>query len=346
MRRTPHRRSRGAQIGSGIGAIANTINVAWAGWTAYSALLIDHNVPLPTPIEAEHGTLHRFRGGALAYYHDRSAQGRPLVLIHSINAGASAFEMKPLFEHFRGERPVYALDLPGFGFSERSDQNYTPELYREAISVFLEGVVRQPADVIAFSLSSEFTASAALKRPELFQSLALISPSGFQAQGGENQVQRSSARGTSERVLRALKWPAWSQTLYDLLATRRSIHYFLQRNFVGPVPPELVEYAYLTTHQPGARWAPLSFVSGKLFTPDIRAAVYEQLTLPVLVLYDRDPNVSFDRLPQILERPNWRAARISPTLGLPHWEQLPATAAALDHFWQQTPQRTLSGIAM
>ena len=39
---------------------------------------------------------------------------RPLLLLHSINASASAYEVKPLFEHYRQQRPVYAPDLPGF----------------------------------------------------------------------------------------------------------------------------------------------------------------------------------------------------------------------------------------
>ena len=72
----------------------------------------------------------------------------------------------------------------------------------------------------------------------------------------------------------------------------------------------------------------------KLFTPDALDALYRPLRLPVLVLYDRDPNVTFDRLEELLaERPNWQARRIAPTLGLPHWERLQDTVEALDGFW-------------
>ena len=39
----------------------------------------------------------------------------PLLLIHSINAAASAAEVEPLFTHYRQQRPVYAIELPGFG---------------------------------------------------------------------------------------------------------------------------------------------------------------------------------------------------------------------------------------
>ena len=58
---------------------------------------------------------------------------RPLLLLHSINAAASAYEMKPLFEHYSRERPVYALDFPGYGLSDRSARDYTPRLMTDAI---------------------------------------------------------------------------------------------------------------------------------------------------------------------------------------------------------------------
>ena len=95
-----------------------------------------------------------------------------------------------------------------------------------------------------------------------------------------------------------------------------------------------MDYDYATSHQPGARHAPLSFIAGKLFSPDIRTAVYERLALPVLILYDRDGFVGFDLLPETLRRrPDWRAERIAPTKGLPHFEQPERTVAALECFW-------------
>ena len=59
------------------------------------------------------------------------------MLIHSINATASAYEMKALFEAYRGTRPVFAIELPGFGSSERSKRIYSPQLYQDTIVEFL-----------------------------------------------------------------------------------------------------------------------------------------------------------------------------------------------------------------
>ncbi|MCA9660371.1 MAG: alpha/beta fold hydrolase [Myxococcales bacterium] len=300
---------------------------AAAGWIAYSRLAIDHEVALPPALAAEHDTFSSV-AGKLGYYVDRHAAGRPLVLLHSVNAAASAFEMRPLFEHFRGSRPVYALDLPGFGSSTRSDRDYAPTLYRDAIVDFLTAVVGAPADVIALSLGCEFAALAANLRPEAFRSLAFISPTGLSAE------ERGGDSPRARRVHSTFDMSLWRQPFYDLLVSRPSLKYFLKRSFVGEVDPGLLHYAFLTSHQKGAVHAPLCFISGRLFTPAIAESTYVRLQRPTLAIYDQDAHVSFERLPELMDRnKHWRAIRIVPTRGLPHWEKLPETVAALEAFW-------------
>lgn len=319
-----------------LGAAAVTAPVA-AG-IIYSTVAVDHAVPLTPAINATRRRLRTAEAGEINYYADEHAAGRPLVLVHSINAAASAYEMRPLFEHFRGQRPVYAPDLPGFGFSERSDRVYSPKLYASALLALLEEIRErgEAADVVALSLGSEFAARAALERPELVHSLALISPTGLTARTQMNRSERATTSQTGGQLYRLFRFPLWSQAFYDLLASRPSIRYFLKMSFVGEPDRGLVDYAYATAHQPGARFAPLAFISGRLFSPDIREAVYEQLTIPVLAIYDQDAFVRFDTLPDVLERnPNWRSARLIPSKGLPQFERLEDTAAALSTFWQE-----------
>lgn len=305
------------------------------GWIAYSHLAIDHQVPLYKAIDAEWRTFMSERSGALTFYMDRHASGRPLVLLHSINAAGSSYEMRPLFERYRQTRPVFALDLPGFGFSERSDRTYSPRLYEDAILDFIEAEIGEPVDAVALSLSSEFAARAALAQPDRFHSLAMISPSGLTARDETHGSQRASANQTRGGLYRLLAFPLWAQAIYDLVATRASIHYFLQQSFVGLVDPGLEAYSYATAHQDGARYAPLYFVGGRLFTRDVCSNVYERLKLPVRVIYDRDAFVRFDLLPYVLgHHPNWNAVRIIPSNGLPQFERPDETFEALDDFWK------------
>ncbi|NLX09947.1 MAG: alpha/beta fold hydrolase [Chloroflexi bacterium] len=311
--------------GAGLTALVSAAAGLAAGWIAYSRLAVDHQMELPPALGANRYEIESPRAGRLSYYVDVSGTGRPLVLLHAINAAASAFEMRPFFERYRGQRPVYALDLPGFGFSERSKREYTPELYTDAIIALLREVVQEPADVIALSLTGEFAARAALEAPDTINSLVLISPTGLQAEDN-----RSSSPATHA----LLSFPVWSQAFFDFLTLQPVIRYYLAKSFVGPVDDRLAGYAYRTAHQPGARYAPLAFVSGKLHTAGIRESVYEKLTQSVQVLFDQDPYTSFEALPTLLAQyDNWHAERVVPTRGLPHFEQMDLTAVAVEPFW-------------
>lgn len=284
---------------------------------------------LPEAIAAPRADFTTRDGWRLAYYAECAHPGRPLVLIHSINAASSSFEMRPLFEHYRLSRPVYSLDLPGFGHSERRAEGYSPELYAHAIADFLTQVVGEPADLIALSLSGEFAAQSARLAPEHLTSLVLISPTGF----GEQPLPSSSPVGTP------MKWPKFSQWVYGLVASRPSIRHFLSRSFVGPVPQEMIDHAWATAHQPGAHHAPLTFLAMRLFTPDAIDLLYDRLTdCPVLVIADQDPYIRFERLPSFIVRHDtWHRVTLEPHRGLPHWEKLAETVEALDDFWAHPP---------
>ena len=112
-----------------------------------------------------------------------AGQGPPLLLVHSINASGSAAEMRPLHEHYLASRTVFSVDLPGYGFSERSDRVYTPRLMTDAVhAVTAQIALRcgpEPIDALALSLSCEFQARAAAEAPGRYRSLALVSPTGF-----------------------------------------------------------------------------------------------------------------------------------------------------------------------
>lgn len=284
--------------------------------------------PLPKALEADLMSFESDVAGELFYYVDKRRSGRPLLLLHSINAAPSSMEIRPLFDHYRQERPVYSLDLPGFGFSERSGERpYLPELYTQAIIEMVSTQIGTAVDVVALSLTSEFVARAALQRPDLFHSLTLVSPTGFQ----EGQAEKSYP---GEALYRIFSLPILSQGVYNLLTKRPVIGYYSNQSFTREAADEFVDYAYATSHQHGARHAPLYFLSTQLFTFDILPAVYANLSLPVLVLFDEDPNVTFENLSGfVASRPNWKAERVAPSSGLPHWEVLGETTAVLNRFW-------------
>ncbi len=306
-------------IAKGAGAVVAGGVGLGSAWLAYSALFVNHKVPLPDAIGARRHRFPSASGGWVSWYGDESGEGRPLVLVHGVNAYASAYEVRPLFERFRGERPVFAIDLPGFGFSERTDRVYYPELYADTLVEWIESYLPgapQAVDVVALGLSCEFVAIAAVARPDLFHSLTLLAPTGLE----------DDDSAASDQILRLSSVTVWSQGYYDLLTTRASIRHSFRRSFLRAPDEGLVHYAYLTSHQPDARFAPLHYLSGHLFTAGIRE-VYGSLSMPVLVVGDEDAGLA-------LERANWRAASVPGAKGMPHFENLTATLLVMGDFWQ------------
>ncbi|NCF64802.1 MAG: alpha/beta fold hydrolase [Chloroflexi bacterium] len=310
--------------------------LAAGAWIAYSKLFVDHEQPLPEAMIAKRVVFRSKLGINLNYYVDKQAEGWPLLLIHGVNSAASAFEVNPLFEHYRGSRPVYALELPGFGFSDRPKREYTPAYFAEALLDFLETQIEGTADVLALSLSCEFAARAALSMPDLFHSLVFISPTGLGDGPGGATLQVIKPGSAAEMVYEILGNPLWSQAIFDLMSVRISLANLYSLYFVEQAPADLVDYAYATAHQPGAKNVPFALISGRLSTPDIRTRYYARLNVPTLTLFDRDPFANFDMLPHLLgENENWQEARIRPSQGMPHFEKLVQTTTALDHFWQR-----------
>ncbi len=283
------------------------------------------------------------RAGRLGCY--VAGDGPPMLLVHSINAAGSAYEVKPIFEHARVHHRVWAPDLPGFGRSDRSPRHYDPALYVAAIHDVVDAMQAEagaaPIDALAISLGAEFVARAITERPDWARSLALVTPTGFSA----SYAGLDGTAGSTREVpgLHAFfTFPLWSQAFFDLLTSRRSIRYFLRRTFGSTAIDEgLVAYDHLTTHQPGARNAPYAFVSGRLFSRDIQD-VYRRLTLPVWVPHaTRGDFKDFSAVGWAAQRGNWRFQPF-PTGALPHFERPAEFLAAYDAFLAEVAQASTS----
>ncbi len=312
--------------------------VAAAGWIAYSELAVDHDRDLPPALPGEIIPLETPAGRAALYADGprdgRSPEAAPLLLLHSVNAAASAYEVRPLYLHYRASRPVYALDLPGFGLSERPDRVYTPRLMADAIHAAVAAVAARhpglPVDAMALSLSCEYLARVALERPASLRSIGLVSPTGFDARlSGAGRAQSDRGNGTALQLLSARPW---SRALFDLVVTRPSMRFFLEKTWGSKhIDEGLLDYGHRSAHRPGARHAPWSFLSGYLFADDV-SRLYRLLRLPVWTVRGmRGDFVDYRFEGEVGGRPNWTLEALD-TGAFPHFEMLDRVAASYDGF--------------
>jgi pimeloyl-ACP methyl ester carboxylesterase len=268
-----------------------------------------------------------------------TSEPAPLLLLHTINAAASAFEVRPLFEHYRASRPTYAFDLPGFGLSDRSAREYSPRLMTDAVHLVTREIRRRhggrPIDALAVSLSCEYLARAASEDPLSYRSVALVSPTGF------NETKPRTGPPGSTRfvpaVYRTLTVPLWDDALYGFLTRPRVIRYFLERTWGSKAIDESMwAYDVLTARQEGAKHAPFYFLAAKLFSNDVNT-LYDALTMPVWISHGiRGDFHRYPGLAAMRSRASWRFS-VFPTGALPYFEVLDEFAASYDTFLEDVP---------
>ena len=269
-----------------------------------------------------------------------AGSGAPLLLVHSINAVSSAAEMRPLFDHYCRTNTVFAPDLPGFGLSERRDRDYTPRLMTDTLH-HLAAQIRQrcgnvPIDALALSLGCEFLARAAVERPAQWGRIALVSPTGL-----KGTTPRRGAPGSVRSVPglhAALSVQLWSDALYRALTRPGVIRYFLERTCGGKAIDEILwAYDVETARVPGARFAPLHFLSGSLFSADIHH-VYERLQQPVWMSHGTRGDFADVSGKSLIHGPGiWRET-VFDAGALPYFERPTEFVAAFDAFLAEAGQ--------
>lgn len=102
--------------------------------------------------------------------------GRPIVLIHGF--GASAFHWRYNIPELAKKYKVYAVDLLGFGWSEKAIIDYDATVWRDQVSDFLREVVKEPSILVGNSLGGFTALFAAAEMPQHILGVALLNSAG------------------------------------------------------------------------------------------------------------------------------------------------------------------------
>lgn len=102
-----------------------------------------------------------------------AGQGEPLLLLHGLGAWSYSFRhnVPALAQRHR----VLALDLPGFGFSDRpADGDYTVGGQARAVTAFMDALELPAATVLGHSMGGAVALHLAAAEPERVQRLILV----------------------------------------------------------------------------------------------------------------------------------------------------------------------------
>ena len=270
-----------------------------------------------------------------------SADAQPMVFLHALGGGSSAYEWSKVYPAFAADYRVLAPDLIGWGRSEHPARDYRVADYVHTIGEFIKQTCDRPATIVASGLTAAFTVRAAVESPDLFESLILVTAAGL------NDFGRNYSQDLFAQVVRT---PILDRLFYNAgIATSIGIRGFLeQRQFASRdrVYPEIVEAYLQSAQQPNADYAALAFVRGDL-SFDL-AEYIPQLTTPTALIYGQETEYTSPDLGRRFAQINPTAIRafeyLNDTRLTPHLE-LPAIAIGLIHKFLPLLQQSSHEIA-
>ncbi|MBD2439508.1 alpha/beta fold hydrolase [Nostoc sp. FACHB-110] len=274
--------------------------------------------------------------GAMVYYTQTSAPWLnadhedlpPLIFLHNFGGGASAYEWSKVYPAFAPNYRILAPDLIGWGDSAHPVRDYQIKDYLTAIAELITQTCRQPVKVVASSLTAALTIRLAISQPQLFQSLYLVCPSGFDDFG----------QGAGRRLpLSVINTPLVDSLIYALGAENEwAVRNFLQ-SFLFAKPERVTQEmvaAYLTSaQQSNAKFAALAFLRGDLYF-DLSLYI-QQLTIPSVVFWGEKAQFTSIKLGRRLANLNTDAIKefyaIADAGVLPHLELPEVMIGLLQH---------------
>ncbi len=179
-------------------------------------------------------------GGQRVFYH-RTGRGRPLVLLHGFLL--SHYSWRHVIPGLAAEHDVIAIDLPGFGESDRpspADFRYSAAGYMETVVGVLDVLGLERASLLGHSLGAGVALHTAARQPDRVERLIVLDP----------LVYDFPLPVEGRVLLTPYLGPALMKTVY----TRGVLRHYLTRylyHHPALVAEELVDYLWERLNRPG-----------------------------------------------------------------------------------------------
>jgi pimeloyl-ACP methyl ester carboxylesterase len=268
-----------------------------------------------------------WRGHRVAY--TKHGEGTPLLLLHGLHPGASSYEWRHNVDDLAQYHTVYALDLLGFGRSDRPALRYTPSLYQAFLADVMSRLIGERCAVVASALAASHVIALAARDSRQIGALTLIAPMGM------SLLQAESAAQTTASLLLAA--PIIGTSVYNGLTSAANIRSFLQRSYANDrlVHDTLVQAYVQSARQPGGKHVISALVGGRLHV-DVRNAL-RRMRQPTLLLWGdqaRENPVQNAHAFRVL-KPDADWSLVSDAGDFPHAEQPDATSTAILRFLER-----------
>ncbi len=117
---------------------------------------------------------YEWRFGKIHYV--KKGSGKPLLLVHDLTIGSSSYEFHKIINQLSKQYEIYAIDLLGYGLSDKPNMTYTSFLYVQLLTDFIKTVIGKKTDIIATGDTSSIAIVTCHNNPEVFNKLVFINP--------------------------------------------------------------------------------------------------------------------------------------------------------------------------
>lgn len=252
--------------------------LSWVIWpllllaTLAQGCLSFHQGALPG--EPTGATFMQVRGARIRYV-DTQGDKPVVVLVHGFAASSDTWgAVRPILsKDFR----VIAMDLKGFGFSDRPEGDYSPDEQARTILEVLDKLNVQDFSIVGHSWGSSVTLALALISPKRVRRVAL-----YDAWIYEEQLPTFFLWARQGALGELLFWLFYKEQPGLKIADA-----FYDQRYVTEALVEDVDH---TLDRPGAVAAALEAVRGQRYTKVQQR--YGEITQPVLLMWGREDKVT------------------------------------------------------
>lgn len=257
---------------------AITISSVFAGMYLVNECIKKATPPLSSVLD---GRQDYFTSEYGKIFYVERGEGEPLILIHGLASGTSSFVWRKNFTELSKHFKVYALDMPGFGKSDKQPITYTSSVYRNIIKSFIQNIIGEPVNIVASSQCAAYAIELAYDNPGIFKKIICISPTGIFELADYPKL-------WGKTVNLFFKLPISGTFMYNMLVSEPSVKYFLKKNVYynkDYVTKYVIKYYKKSARQNGmlSKFAPSSFLSG--YTNENILNSLPNVECPVLILW-------------------------------------------------------------
>jgi len=189
-----------------------------------------------------HSRAHYYQWKFGKIFYTVQGRGSSLLLIHDTSADSSSYEYNKLIDTLAKNHRVYALDLIGYGKSDKPKITYTAYLFVQLLLDFRKNVIREKTSVLTSGRSNAYATMACLQNPDVFNSLIFINPGDF-----DDLSKNPKRKDKLNKFL--IELPVIGTTFYNIMFSRLMIRRSLKNKFYNPIHLKL---AYIDTFREAA----------------------------------------------------------------------------------------------